>query len=135
MANFSPSIVVNHFADIESLEIEYSSFSGFRMVQLEKGPFDCHIYRLILDEAIFEFRHLNTPLRVWGEKSAENLTFELVISPIYGSYLSHGFNITSGTLYGFDSGRGIDLRLPKNTLMGTLIVKKAIFEECLNAVE
>jgi AraC family ethanolamine operon transcriptional activator len=135
MAHFSSVIVAKHFASIESLEAEYCSIPGFRMVQLEKGPFDCRIYRLILDQAIFEFRHLNTPLRVWGDKSSENLTFELVISPICDNYLSHGFNITTGTLYGFDSGRGIDLRLPQNTLMGTLIIKKAVFAECLNAME
>lgn len=135
MANLSSVIVAKQFASIEALEFEYVKIPGFRVVQLETGPLSCKIYRLILDQAIFEFRHLNTPLRIWGEKSAENLTFELVISPMRGNYLSHGFKVSTGTLYGFDSGRGIDLRLPQNTLMGTLIVKKAVFLECLNAME
>jgi AraC family ethanolamine operon transcriptional activator len=134
MANSPPSIVTKHFASIESLEAQYSNSPGFRVVQLEKGPLDCRIYRLVLDQAIFEFRHLNTPLRIAGEKSAENLTFELVISPICDNYLSHGFNISTGILYGFDSGRGIDLRLPKHTLMGTLIIKKAAFQPYLESM-
>lgn len=134
MIDLSPSIITKHFASIESLEAQYCNVPGFRVVQLEKGPLDCRIYRLVLDQAIFEFRHLNTPLRIFGEKSTENLTFELVISPICDNYLSHGFNITTGTLYGFDSGRGIDLRLPKNTLMGTLIIKKAVFQPYLNSM-
>ncbi len=134
MGNFYSVIVAKHLPSIESLEIQYCHIPGFRVVQLEKGQLDCRIYRLTLDQAVFEFRHLNTPIRVLGEKSDKNLTFELVISPIYGNYFSHVFNITPGTLYGFDSGRGIDLRLPKNTLMGTLIVKKVFFEECLNGM-
>lgn len=81
MVNLSPSIITKHFASIESLEAQYCNVPGFRVVQLEKGPLDCRIYRLVLDQAIFEFRHLNTPLRIFGEKSTENLTFELVISP------------------------------------------------------
>ncbi len=129
------TISYRHFSRIEALEEEYCNSPGFRAVQLERGPLDCRIYRLVLEGAIFEFRRIETPLRIWGEKSSENITFELVLSPICGDYLSHGHSIDNGIVYGFDSGRNIDLRLPKNLLMGTLIIKKNIFQDYLRTME
>ncbi|MBE9204155.1 helix-turn-helix domain-containing protein [Synechocystis salina LEGE 06099] len=131
MPNSVPAIAYNQFSSIEALESAYCNTSSFRVVQLEKGTLDCRIYRLVLEHGIFEFRQLETPLRIWGEKSSENITFELVLSPICGDYLSHGFRIINNTLYGFDSNRNIDLRLPKNLLMGTLIIKKKFFQNYL----
>jgi AraC family ethanolamine operon transcriptional activator len=88
-----------------------------------------------LTEAIFEFRAVNTPLRIWGDKVSDHLTFELVLSPICGNYLSHGFSLTPNTLYGFDSERGIDLVLPKQILMGTLMIQREVFERCITVME
>ncbi|MBJ7899906.1 MAG: helix-turn-helix domain-containing protein [Cyanobacteria bacterium RI_101] len=124
----NPLIVKKRFATVDALEAAYSQQPNFQVIQLAPGQLNCQIYRLALNEGVFEFRSIDTPLRILGEKTSDFLTFEFILSPLGGKYLSHGFSLTPETLYGFDPSRGIDLVLPKKTLMGTLIIRRQVFE-------
>ena len=128
-------IIKKRFATVDALEAAYSQQPSFQVIQLEPGRLNCKIYRITLKEGFFEFRSLDTPLRILGEKNADFLTFEFILSSLGGKYLSHGFDLTPNTLYGFDADRGIDLVLPKQTLMGTLIIRREVFESYARLME
>jgi AraC family ethanolamine operon transcriptional activator len=122
--------IVHHtFYGTEALEAAVSDRSEFHVRQLASEKMYLEVWQLRLKEAFFEFRTLNTPLRIWGDKNSHHLVFEFILSPILGRYLSHGFEMTADTLYGFDNSRGIDLVLPADLLMGTLSIKKEVFQE------
>jgi AraC family ethanolamine operon transcriptional activator len=117
------------------MEASVNRQQDFHVVLLISETLEINILRLQLKEAIFEFRTLNIPLRIWGDKKTDTLVFELVLSPIIGRYLSHGFAIDRHTLYGFDHTRGIDLVLPAGLLMGTLIIKREVFQDYLEIMD
>jgi AraC family ethanolamine operon transcriptional activator len=122
--------IIHHtFYGTEELEATVSDRSEFHVRQLASEKIYLEVWQLSLKEAFFEFRTLNTPLRIWGDKNSNHLVFEFILSPILGQYLSHGFEMTADTLYGFDNSRGIDLVLPADLLMGTLLIKKEVFQE------
>lgn len=131
MSHLSLSNILDlSFHDAEELEAVASCVQEFHLVPLNARPLQLDILQLKLDQAIFEFRYLNNPLRVWGAKRTDFLVLEFILSPILGNYLSHGFALDEDTLYGFDNNRGIDLVLPAGLLMGTLIIKGEVFEDC-----
>ncbi|WP_081417925.1 helix-turn-helix domain-containing protein [Microcystis aeruginosa] len=129
------NLVFYNFQSSEELEAVVDPKQEFRVMQLAEGPMRLDMWQLQLDRAIFEFRYLHAPLRVRGNKKNNNLVFEFILSPVLGPYISHGFKITQDTLYGFDNDRSIDLVLPANLLMGTLIINREIFEDCLQVME
>jgi AraC family ethanolamine operon transcriptional activator len=131
----SSNISSYSFCNPEEMEATYARQQDFHLVKLDSQPLQCDILRLNLDQAILEFRTLNNCLRIWGDKKTNNLVFEFILSPIRGTYLSHGFAITQDTLYGFDNNRGMDLVLPARLLMGTLIIKREVFQDCLQIME
>ncbi|MFN5513791.1 MAG: helix-turn-helix domain-containing protein [Cyanobacteriota bacterium] len=124
----NPLIVKKRFATVDALKAAYSQQQNFQVIQLNRGRLNCKISRITLNEGVFEFRSIDTPLRILGDKASDSLTFEFILSPLEGKYISHGFSLTPDTLYGFDADRGIDLVLPKKTLMGTLTIRRAVFE-------
>jgi AraC family transcriptional regulator, ethanolamine operon transcriptional activator len=128
--------IINHrFYGTEALEATVSDRSEFHVRQVKAEKMCIDVWRLSLKEAFFEFRTLNIPLRIWGDKNSQHLVFEFILSPILGQYLSHGFEMTTDTLYGFDNSRGIDLVLPAGLLMGTLLIKKEVFQEYSRLME
>lgn len=125
------NIIKRSFYDPDELETFVNRQQEFHVLPLDSQPIEIEILRLQLNQAAFEFRSLNIPLCIWGAKKTDNFVFELVLSPILGTYLSHGFAIDLHTLYGFDSTRSIDLVLPAGLLMGALEIKREVFEEYL----
>jgi hypothetical protein len=119
--------IIHHtFYGTEVLETTVNDRSDFHVRQLASEKMYLEVWQLSLKEATFEFRTLNTPLCIWGDKNSHHLVFEFILSPILGRYLCHGFEMTADTLYGFDNSRGIDLVLPAGLLMGILLIKKEV---------
>jgi AraC family ethanolamine operon transcriptional activator len=131
----NPDLVFYSFQSPEELEATVTPGKEFHVVRLDEKPMRVDVWQLKLDRGTFEFRYLHTLLRIWGDKKPNHLVFEFILSPILGPYISHGFEMTRDTLYGFDNYRSIDLVLPVNLIMGTLIVHREIFEDCLQIME
>jgi AraC family ethanolamine operon transcriptional activator len=130
-----PSVADHTLTDPDELESLFNRQQDFHVMQLDLQPLQCHLLHLKLDGALFAFRHLTSPLRVRGDKQPGILTFEFLLSPPSGELISHGRAIQPNTLYGFDSDRGIDMVTPANTLLGTLLIQRSIFEDCLHIMD
>lgn len=123
------------FSDPDDLESTVNQQQDFHVMQLDLRPLKCHLLHLKLDEAEFSFRTITSPLRVWGEKDPDFLTFEFLMAPASAELLSHGRATPTSTLYGFDSNRGIDMVIPANVMIGSLHVQRQIFQECLQVMQ
>jgi AraC family ethanolamine operon transcriptional activator len=130
-----PSVADHTLTDPDELESLFNRQQDFHVMQLDLQPLQCHLLHLKLDGAVFAFRQLTSPLRVRGEKQPGILTFEFLLSPPSGELISHGCSIQPYTLYGFDSNRAIDMVTPANTLLGTLLIQRPIFEDCLHIMD
>ncbi len=123
------------YTDPDELESAFSRQQAFQVVQLDTQPLQCHILTLNLDDAIFAFRTIHNPLRILGDKKADRLVFEFLLSSGTGSLISHGTPIEPNTLYGFDNTRGINMVLPANTVMATLIIRRDLVQDCLSIMD
>lgn len=123
------------FTDPDELEAAFSHQQSFHVVQLDLQPLHCHLLNLHLDGAIFSFRQIQNPIRIFGEKRSDRLVFEFLIFSDTGTLVSHGYKISVNTLYGFDSSRGIDLVLPAKTVMASLSVERRLVQDCLEIME
>ena len=68
------------FYDRDELETFVNRQQEFHVLPLDSQPIEIEILRLQLNQAAFEFRSLNIPLRIWGAKKTDNFVFELVLS-------------------------------------------------------
>jgi AraC family ethanolamine operon transcriptional activator len=130
-----PTVVYHTLTDPDELESLFNRQQDFHVMQLDLQPLQCHLLHLQLDGALFAFRELTSPLRVRGGKQSDLLTFEMLLSSPSGELMSHGCSIQPHTLYGFDSNRGIDMVTPANTILGTLLIQRHIFEDCLQIMD
>jgi AraC family ethanolamine operon transcriptional activator len=136
MSKGSISPVTSHvFCDPEALVASAPRQQNLSAIQLDLHPLRCQILHLQLDGAEFVFRDIRNPLRVLGDKNPDVLTFEFLMSSPSVELISHGSPIQANTLYGFDNRRGIDMVLPANAQMGTLLIRQEIVEEYLQVME
>lgn len=130
-----PNIFSRTLTDPDELESMFNRHRAFHVVQLDLQPLQCQLLSLKLDGAEFAFRKISSPLRIWGDKNPDFLVFEFLMSPLPGELISHGRPVQPNTLYGFDSTRGIDMVLPANVMIGSLLIQRHIFEDCLQVMD
>ena len=103
-----------------------------RITPLVLAPYSCEVVQLNLGGIAFNFTNNGVPLRVVGPKPAGVVSFSFLLNPAdEQKFIAHNCPINRQMLFGFDSGREVDLVMADSVLYCYIAISTVLLNQYL----
>ncbi len=130
-----PRIIHQQFRDVDELAETINVRRQVQINQVSLQVAQTQLLQATFDQVQFVLLHFGCPLQIIGSKDADFVEFACMVQTPGGGLIAHNTEITSDTLFGFDSSREINLVLPAHVKLATIQVRRSAFQYCLQLMD